>query len=285
MKTKTANVALVTGASSGIGARIAERLLGAGYTVYAAARRGARLVGLVEAGAKPLVFDVTDDAAMTAAVETIVKNGGRLDVLVNNAGYGALGALEDVPPGQARRQFDVNLFAPARLIQLVLPLMRAQRAGKIVNISSIGGKIGEPFGAWYHASKYALEGLSDCLRQELHPFGIDVILIEPGLIDTEWPKIAADGLTAAAIGGAYENAALATANYLRSDQGFAAMASKPDVIARTVMKAVAAKCPKARYAAGGGAGPILALNWLLPDGAKDALARMMFAGQIKKGNR
>lgn len=271
-------VALVTGASSGIGAAIAHRLLAAGYRVYAAARRAERMGELAQAGARLLPFDVADEAATATAVATIRTETGRLDALINNAGYGSFGALEDVPPAEARRQFDVNLFAPARLIQLCLPLMRAQKAGRIVNVSSIGGRIGEPFGAWYHASKYALEGLSDCLRQELYPFGINVILIEPGLIRTDWPRIASDSLLAASKSGPYAAAARATAAFLRSEKGFAAVASDPDVIARAVLKALRARRPRARYAVGAGAKPILFFNHWLPDGVKDALARWMMSG-------
>ena len=145
------------------------RLLAAGYIAYAGARRVDAMRSLEAAGARVLSLDVTDDASMTAAVDTILRETGRIDVLVNNAGYGSYGALEDVPLDEGRRQFEVNIFGLARLTQLVLPTMRAQRAGRIVNVSSVSGKIGEPFGSWYHASKHALEGLSDSLRMELRP--------------------------------------------------------------------------------------------------------------------
>ena len=186
-------IAFITGASSGIGEETANSLLVAGYTVYAGARRVDRMQPLAKAGAHLLALDVTDDASLTSAVETILRETGRIDVLVNNAGYGSYGALEDVPLEEARRQFDVNIFGLARLIQLVLPTMRAQRSGRIVNISSVGGKLGEPFGSWYHATKFALEGLSDSLRMELHQFGIGVIVIQPGAIISEWNGIAATG--------------------------------------------------------------------------------------------
>ena len=141
---------------------------------------------LATAGAALLKLDLTDDASIVAAVNAIKSEAGRIDVLVNNAGYGSYGALEDVPLSEGRRQFEVNVFGLARLCQLVLPMMRAQKSGKIVNITSIGGKIWEPLGGWYHATKFAVEGLSDCLRVEVAPFGIDVIVIEPGAIRTEW---------------------------------------------------------------------------------------------------
>ena len=163
-------VAFVTGASAGIGEATARALLAAGYTVFAGARRLDRMAGLAALGATLLKLDLTDDAAIVAAVEAINSGAGRLDVLVNNAGYGSYGALEDVPLDEARRQFDVNVFGLARLCQLVLPIMRAQKSGKIVNVTSIGGKIWEPIGSWYHATKFAVEGLSDCLRVEVRAF-------------------------------------------------------------------------------------------------------------------
>jgi NAD(P)-dependent dehydrogenase (short-subunit alcohol dehydrogenase family) len=182
-------VTLVTGASSGIGEATARALLHAGHTVYAGARRVERMQGLAGHGAKLLALDVTDDASMQAAIAAIERNEGRLDALVNNAGYGSYGSLEEVPLEEGRRQFEVNVFGLARLTQLVLPLMRRQRRGRIVNVTSIGGKIHEPFGSWYHATKFAVEGLSDCLRMELARHGIDVIVIEPGAIRTEWAGI------------------------------------------------------------------------------------------------
>ena len=191
----TKRVALVTGGSSGIGERTALRLREAGFEVYAVARRVERMQGLADAGVHVFAMDVTDDESMTTGVHRIIDEPGRIDVLVNNAGYGSYGAVEDVPIDEARRQFEVNVFGLARLTQLVTPAMReraadplAQRA-RIVNISSIGGKFYEPLGAWYHATKFAVEGFSDSLRIELAPFGIDVVIIEPGPIRTEWSEI------------------------------------------------------------------------------------------------
>ena len=152
------------------------------------------MAALERAGAILVPLDLTDDASIVAAVETLRVRAGRFDVLVNNAGYGSYGALEDVPLDEGRRQCEVNLFGLARLCQLALPMMRAQTSGRIINITSIGGKMHEPFGAWYHATKFAVEGLSDCLRVEVKPFGIDVIVIEPGAIRTEWTGIAKDSL-------------------------------------------------------------------------------------------
>lgn len=268
-----AKTVLITGASSGIGEETVKGLVAAGCTVYAGARRVDRMQSLASAGAHLLALDVTNDASMTAAVETIVHKSGRIDVLINNAGYGSYGALEDVPLDEGRRQFEVNLFGLARLSQLVLPIMRAQRSGRIVNVSSIGGKLGEPFGSWYHAAKFAVEGLSDSLRMELHPFGIDVVVIEPGAILTEWNAIARDGLMKYSGNGAYRDGARTQANMMVSaDQG--SLPSPPSVVAKTIVAAVQARRPKTRYATGGGAQLILFLRRVLSDRTFDAFMRM-----------
>ena len=200
-------VALVTGASSGIGEATARRLRAAGFTTYAVARRVDRMAGLAEEGVHTFAMDVTDDASMVAGIHRIVAENGRIDVLVNNAGYGSYGAVEDVPIDEARRQFEVNVFGLARLVQLVVPHMREQKSGRIINISSIGGKFYEPLGAWYHATKFAVEGFSDSLRLELAPFGIHVVIVEPGPIITEWNTLARDNLVETSRGGAYEERA------------------------------------------------------------------------------
>jgi NAD(P)-dependent dehydrogenase (short-subunit alcohol dehydrogenase family) len=269
-----AKTVLITGASSGIGEEAAKGLLAAGYTVYAGARRVDRMQPLESAGARLLALDVTDDTSMTTAVKTILQEAGQIDVLINNAGYGSYGALEEVPLDEGRRQFDVNIFGLARLIQLALPAMRAQRSGRIVNVSSIGGKLGEPFGCWYHATKFAVEGLSDSLRMELHPFGIDVVVIEPGAILTEWNGIARDGLMKYSGDGPYREGARAHAQMMASaDRG--SLPSPPSVVAKTIVQAVRARKPKTRYATGGGAKPILFLRSILSDRAFDATMRLI----------
>jgi NADP-dependent 3-hydroxy acid dehydrogenase YdfG len=265
-------IALVTGASSGIGEATARALMASGHKVFAGARRLDRMAGLAAAGATPLKLDVTDDASMVAAIEAIKAGAGRLDVLVNNAGYGSYGALEDVPLDEARRQFNVNVFGLARLCQLVLPIMRVQKSGKIVNITSIGGKIWEPTGSWYHATKFAVEGLSDCLRVEVEGFGIDVIIIEPGAIRTEWAGIARDGLLQRSSGGAYAEQAKGHARVLAA-AATSSFASPPTVVAKTIVRAVNARRPKTRYATGGGARTILFLRAILPDRMFDRLMR------------
>jgi NAD(P)-dependent dehydrogenase (short-subunit alcohol dehydrogenase family) len=269
-----AKIILITGASSGIGEETVKRLMTAGYTVYAGARRRDRMKSLADAGARLLALDVTDDGSMTAAVETVMQEAGRIDVLINNAGYGSYGALEDVPPEEARRQFDVNIFGLARLIQLVLPAMRAQRFGRIINISSIGGKFGEPFGCWYHATKFAVEGLSDSLRMELHPFGIDVVVIQPGATHSEWAKIAHDSLTRYSGDGPYRNAAVAHAKMMElGHQG--SIPAPPSVVAKTIVQAVQSRKPRTRYATGGLARTMLFMRRLLSDRAFDAMFRMI----------
>ncbi|EFL33622.1 cis-2,3-dihydrobiphenyl-2,3-diol dehydrogenase [Streptomyces viridochromogenes DSM 40736] len=267
MPTKSA---LVTGASSGIGEATALKLQDLGYTVYGAARRTDRLQKLADRGIRPLAMDVTDDASMRAGIDRVAAETGRIDVLVNNAGYGSYGAIEDVPLDEARYQFEVNVFGALRLTQLALPHMRAQRSGTVVNITSMGGKIHTPLGGWYHGTKFALEALSDCLRLEAKPFGIDVVVIEPGGIATEWGAIAADKLEKSSGSGPYAPQATAVAASLRSEAN-ADRNSPPSVIADAIAKAVTARRPKTRYATGFGARPLIALRRILPDRAFDAV--------------
>ncbi|MFE5285056.1 oxidoreductase [Nocardia sp. NPDC056611] len=269
MTTKTA---LVTGASSGIGEATARTLADLGFTVYGAARRVDRLRKLADHAIRPLAMDVTDDASMTAGIARIIGETGRIDVLVNNAGYGSYGAIEDVPLDEARYQFEVNVFGAARLAQLVLPHMREQRSGTIVNITSMGGKIYTPLGGWYHGTKFALEGLSDCLRLEARPFGVNVVVIEPGGIATEWGGIAANNLRKVSGDTAYASQAQAVATLLSSEAN-ARRNSPPQVIADAIGKAVTARRPKTRYTVGFGARPLIFAKWLLPDRAFDAIIK------------
>jgi NAD(P)-dependent dehydrogenase (short-subunit alcohol dehydrogenase family) len=269
-----AKIVLITGASSGIGEETVKCLMTAGYTVYAGARRLDRMKSLADAGARLLALDVTDDGSMTAAVKTVMQETGRIDVLINNAGYGSYGALEDVPPEEARRQFDVNIFGLARLTQLVLPAMRTQRSGRIVNTSSIGGKFGEPFGCWYHATKFAVEGLSDSLRMELHPLGIDVVVIQPGATHSEWAKIAHDSLIKSSGDGPYGKAASAHAKMMEAGhQG--SIPAPPSAVAKSIVQAVQSRNPKTRYATGGLARTMLLMRRVLSDRAFDAVFRMI----------
>lgn len=205
---------------------------------------------------------------------------GRIEVLLNNVGYGAYGALEDVPMSEARPQVEVNLFGLARLIQLVAPSKRAQRSGMILNVSSIGGKIHEPFGAWYHATKFAVEGLSDCLRMELAPFSIHVVVIEQGGIKTEWGGIAEQSLLMSSGDTAYATEARRHAAMLAAA---GRQSSDPAVIADVVIRAVRASRPKTRYVADFGARPILFLRWLLGDRAFDGFMAVTERYPAKSG--
>jgi NAD(P)-dependent dehydrogenase (short-subunit alcohol dehydrogenase family) len=272
----TTKIAIVTGASSGIGHATALRLRTSGYTVYAGARRLERMKDLADAGIHVAELDVTNDASMVAVVDQVMKDTGRIDVLVNNAGYGSFGALEDVPNEEGRRQFGVNVFGLARLTQLVLPHMRAQHSGRIINMSSMGGRIHEPLGSWYHATKFAVEGMSDALRLEVAPFGIDVVLIEPGGMNTEWGAIAADNLITASAHTAYADQAPGVARMLRSSDRKPRRGSSPDVIAKAVVRAAAARRPKTRYLLGPGAKPLVTLHTLLPDRVFDSLIKRVF---------
>jgi NAD(P)-dependent dehydrogenase (short-subunit alcohol dehydrogenase family) len=267
MNTASSPVAFVTGASSGIGRDIASRLLSEGYVVYAGARRVGRLAELVSKGGIALELDVTDEVACVAAVERIVTDSGRIDVLVNAAGYGQYGALEDVPLVAARRQLETNLFGPGRLIQLCLPHMRARRFGKIFNISSIGGRFALPLGGWYHASKFALEGYSDALRNEVRQFGIDVVVIEPGGIRSEWSDIAFEEGRQLSSGGAY--AGLVSAMMRMRPQE--AKAPGPEVVSDLVVKALRSRHPRTRYHGGLMARPLLFLRHHLSDRLFDRL--------------
>lgn len=271
-----ARVALVTGASSGIGESAAKDLRRRGFTVYAAARRIERLAPLEALGILPLVMDVTDDASITTGVERIIAESGSVDVLVNNAGYGAYGAVEDVDLKEARHQFDVNIFGLARLTQVVLPHMRANSSGRIINISSMGGKMYEPLGAWYHATKFALEGFSDSLRLELAPFDIHVVIVEPGAIRTEWSGIAADGLDATSGSTAYAEQARRVSAVLRSTGTDPKRVTDPDVVGSVIGKAATARRPKTRYVVGYGARPLLTLRWLLSDRLFDRLMNTVY---------
>jgi NAD(P)-dependent dehydrogenase (short-subunit alcohol dehydrogenase family) len=268
----TAKVVLITGASSGIGKEAARTLKKTGSVVYGAARRSEMMKDLESDGIRVLQLDLTDEDSVEACVKSIIEREGRIDILVNNAGYGSYGAIEDIPISEARRQFEVNLFGLARLTQAVLPSMRAKRFGRIVNVSSIAGKIYTPFGGWYHATKFALEGFSDCLRLEVEPFGINVVVVEPGGIKTEWGTNAAEHLRKTSGSGAYAEAANKAANSMRrAYQGD--RLSPPSLIADVILEAATARKPRTRYAVGFGAKPMLILRRWLSDRMFDRLIK------------
>jgi NAD(P)-dependent dehydrogenase (short-subunit alcohol dehydrogenase family) len=267
-------VALVTGASSGIGEHTCRELARRGFTVYAAARRLERMRQLEQHGVRVLGMDLTDDASMVGGVERILSEQGRLDVLVNNAGYASYGSVEDVPLDDARQQFEVNLFGMGRLTQLAAPAMRAQGSGRIINVSSIGGVFYEPLAGWYHAAKFAVEGLSDCLRVELKPYGIDVVIIEPGPILTEWSSIAVNSLLQSSEGTAYEQQAESVARTVSAAYS-ERTGTPPEVVGRRIARIAAARRTRSRYPVGRGARTIMSARRLLPDRVFDAvLARV-----------
>lgn len=254
-------VALVTGASSGLGKAFASALLNEGLSVYAAARRLELMADLATRGATPIKMDITHEDEVKAALERIEREQGGVDVLINNAGFGMFGAMEDTTIDDARYQFEVNLFGLARLTQLVLPSMRNKRAGRIINISSMGGKVYTPLGSWYHASKHAVEGWSDCLRLELSPFNIDVVIIEPGVIATEFGDVMTAPMLKRSGSGPYSKMADAVAASMKALETRGA--SHPQVIVDLVLKSVRAVKPKTRYAGGKYARPMLFIRkWL-----------------------
>ena len=272
MKNQASNkVALITGASSGMGKDFSLRLLDEDYIVYGVARRIERMSDIEGAGGHIMKLDITDDSSIVATVDQIIKEQGRIDVLINNAGYGSYGAIEDVPIEEAKRQFEVNIFGLARLTQLVLPHMRKNNFGKIINISSIGGKLHGPLGGWYHATKFALEGLSDCLRFETKQFGIDVIVIEPGGVESEWGDIALNAAMERSGSTAYSETAKGFKKIMETFKKQA----PPKVITDLVMKALRAKKPKTRYSAGTAAKPMLFMRKILSDRMFDNLFYLM----------
>lgn len=256
-------VILITGASSGMGYETAKRLANEGHIVYGAARRTEKMESLRNFGVTPLAMDITDEQQIRQVVETIIDREKRIDVLVNNAGYGYFGTIEDVSIMEAKRQFEVNIFGLVRLTQAVLPYMRQQKSGRIVNVSSVAGHVTFYFGAWYHATKYALEAFSDALRMEVKPFGISVVIIEPGAIKTDWGLLAADYLQKSSQTGAYSAAAGRVAEGLRRLYT-STLPTEPTLICKIIAKACVCNHPKSRYLTGRGAKMMVFLHAILP---------------------
>ncbi len=268
----TNQTVLITGASSGIGKETAKHLLERGYTVYAAARRVENMKDLADLGATVVGMDVTKEADVQATVQQIQREQGGIDVLINNAGYADQGAMEDTSPEDARAIFDVNLFGLGRLTQLALPSMREKGAGRIINVSSAGGRVYSPYCSWYMASKHALEGWSDCLRSELRPFGIQVVIIEPGAIATEFDDVAMRKTVERSGSGPYGDGVRRFIKMAEELDG-----SPPSVIAKAILDAVEAKKPKTRYVAGKMAGTTIRIRKWLGDGAYDRLLASMMS--------
>ena len=264
---------LVTGASAGIGKATAIYLAQNGYNVYGAARRIEKMQDLKIYGIKPISLDVTKDESIVACVEQISKEAGSIDILINNAGFGSSGAIEDVSMEDARYQLEVNVFGAMRLTQLVLPKMRQNKYGKVINISSIGGKIAFPMAGWYHASKFALEALSDSLRLEVKAFGIDVIVIEPSGIKSEWADVANQTLKRTSANTIYKEMA-DSLEKLNASDNFPA----PIVIAKLIKESIEAKSPKTRYSGGSNAKQILMARKIVSDKMLDKIIMNQFKG-------
>jgi NAD(P)-dependent dehydrogenase (short-subunit alcohol dehydrogenase family) len=270
---------LITGCSTGIGRATAERLVRRGWSVYASARRPESIEDLKEKGCKTLALDVTDEDSMRAAVAEVEHAEGAVWALVNNAGYSQSGALESVPMEQLRKQFETNVFGLLRMCQLVLPKMREQRDGRIVNLSSMGGRLTFPGGGAYHATKYAVEALSDVLRFEVSGFGIHVVLIEPGLIRTQFGEAAVGSMSEIKEqDGPYAkfNAAVAATTAGAYQGPLSRLGAGPGAVARAIEKALTKSRPKARYPVTASARLMLAQRALLPDRAWDALVGTTF---------
>ena len=278
MRKNTFKRVLVTGASSGIGYDTAKALAAAGYEVFAAARRVELMEPLRKFGVTPVHLDVTSEDSIAACLAIV----GQVDVLVNNAGYGYFGAIENVPLDDARRQLEVNLFGLAALCRAVLPGMRSRGKGRIINVSSVAGRGVLYFGGWYHVSKYAVEAFSDALRMEMKPFGVDVVLVEPGGIHTDWGVIAADHLHDSSIGTPYEEPALNQARTMKWAYS-RRLLSEPVVVQRAIVRAVRAHRPRTRYVVGFGARALLLAHALLPTRWWDAIARLGGRPIIREG--
>jgi NADP-dependent 3-hydroxy acid dehydrogenase YdfG len=274
----------ITGCSSGIGEATARRLAADGWSVYASARRLESIERLADAGCKLLALDVTDEQSMRAAVESIERDHGAVGVLVNNAGYSQGGPIEQVPMEAVRRQFETNVFGVINLTQLVLGAMRTQRWGKIVNVGSMGGRLTLPGGGLYHATKYSLEAISDALRFEVRGFGVDVTLIEPGLITSDFAKTAAAKLgesDASAVdaqpdgGNPYKefNAKLATMTMDVYEGPMRHLGGGPDVVAKAIQKAITRRKAPSRMLLTPSAHLTVFQRKLLPDKLWDAMLR------------
>jgi NADP-dependent 3-hydroxy acid dehydrogenase YdfG len=270
---------LITGCSTGIGRATAERLAASGHTVYATARRLESIADLEAKGCKLLALDVTDEESMQAAVKAVEEAEGAVGALVNNAGYSQSGAIEDVAMESVRRQFETNVLGLLRMCQLVLPGMRRQGSGRIVNISSMGGKLVFPGGGIYHATKHAVEALSDALRFEVRGFGIGVSIVEPGLIKTEFATAVVNSIDeGTSSDGPYAsfNRKVADKTVEAYEGPMARLAAGPDAVAKAIERAITSRRPKPRYMVTAGARVLLVTRRALPDRGWDAMMRQQY---------
>ncbi len=271
---------LITGCSTGIGRATAERMASAGYTVYATARRVESIADLEAQGCRTLALDVTDEESMRAAVAAVEDAEGAVGVLVNNAGYSQSGAVESIDLDEIRAQFETNVFGLIRMSQLVLSKMREQRWGRIVNVGSMGGKLTFPGAGVYHATKYAVEAISDAMRFEVKGFGVDVVLIEPGLIKTEFAAAAVGALNTGTDdeGGPYAefNQAVAASTVGAYEGPAAMLGGGPETVAKTIEKAIGSRRPKARYPVTPSARIVMGQRALFTDRMWDAFVGTQF---------
>jgi NAD(P)-dependent dehydrogenase (short-subunit alcohol dehydrogenase family) len=284
MTAPASQVVLITGCSTGIGRATAQHLAAKGHVVYATARRPGSIADLEATGCRTLALDVTDEASMAAAVQRVVDEQGAVGALVNNAGYSQSGALETLDLDDVRRQFETNVFGLLRMCQLVLPSMRERGFGRIVNMSSMGANFTFPGGGAYHATKFAVDALSDTLRFEVQAFGIDVVIIQPGLIRTEFGETAAESTARSAEGpyGAFNDSVAQATKDVYEGGPMARLGGGPDTVARTVQRAITAKKPKTRYLVTPSAHLLVRQRSVMTDRMWDAMLRSQFPQPGKK---
>jgi len=268
---------LITGCSTGIGRATAERLAGSGLTVYATARKLESIEDLKAAGCRTLALDVTDEQSMRAGVAAVEEVEGSVGALVNNAGYSQSGAVETIPMDELRRQFETNVFGLVRMCQLVLPGMRTAGRGRIVNVSSMGGKLVFPGGGAYHGTKFAVEAISDAMRFEVRGFGVHVSIIEPGLIRTRFGETAVGSVPHQDGPYAGFNTAVAANTARVYDGPLGKLGAGPDAVARAIEKAVTSRRPRTRYPVTASARFFMAQHAVLPDRAWDRVVGTSFS--------
>lgn len=270
-------VILITGASTGLGLVTGEKLVKQGYKVYGTSRDIKKFDEMIKVGINPIRLDVTSDESCNDCIKEIIEKEGKIDILINNAGYGSYGPIENVSIEEAKNQLEVNVFGLVRMTKLVIPYMRQKKSGKIINVSSVAGRVTTYLGGWYHASKYAVETLSDSLRMETKRFGIYVSIIEPGAITSNWGMIAMDNLEKSVDGTVYqEEAAKVARTYRKMYNPNNKIISKPELVAKKISKAVNAKRPRTRYAFGFGAKILIFLHSVLPTRAFDWIMKSMY---------
>jgi len=281
-KSSNTPVALITGCSTGIGRSTARLLAEKGWRVFASARRLEAVNDLASDHITPVQLDVTDEKSMVMAVKQTLAQAGRIDALVNNAGYAQAGPMEELSMYEVRRQFETNTFGALRMAQLVLPTMRAQGTGRIVNVSTMGGRMVIPFIGLYNASKFALEAMSDALRMETRPFGVRVVLIEPGGVRTNFNAAANQSgqQYTTNTNSPYYRFLVPFMHFIGQIEG---MSSVPETVAKVILRTLTTKNPRARYIATPDARVMLAVMLRMSDGMRDAIWRQMLGLRDERG--